>query len=173
MVNKLIREINIALDNDLYFVALNTALTLPDICGRAEYPELRTAERYKKWYQEYIGQYEQCPEDKDNNTGFPYLSDDVVYQLRCSILHQGNLNIEKGKTGIDKFALTIESKNEFNIYFDTSSMSISVNPYKTYRVSIRRLCFILCRCAVKYYERNKQKFNFFNYKIIDYDKYKR
>ena len=63
MIHKLIDEIEIALENNLYLVALNTALTLPDICGKAEYPQLKTAERYKKWYDEYIGQYEQFPID--------------------------------------------------------------------------------------------------------------
>ena len=175
MVNKLIKEINFALDNDLYFVALNTALTLPDICGKAEYPNISDStpgKRYKKWYQEYIGQYEK-PNDNVYNDGMPYLDDNTVYQLRCSLLHQGNPNVGKEKTGIDKFILTIESKNEFGVYTDASSMSLDVIPYKTYTVSVRRLCFILCQCASKYYEENKQKFNFFNYKIIDYDKYKR
>ncbi len=38
-----------------------------------------------KWYQENIGQHEQRPDDKENNIDFPYLSDNVVYQLRCSL----------------------------------------------------------------------------------------
>jgi len=38
MIDKLIEEINLALDNNLYIIALNTSLTLPDICGKAEYP---------------------------------------------------------------------------------------------------------------------------------------
>lgn len=158
MVNKLIEEINLALDNNLYLVALNTALTLPDICGKAEYPELKTAERYKKWYQENIGQHEQRPDDKENNIDFPYLSDNVVYQLRCSLLHQGNPNIEKGKTGIDEFTLAIEEKNQFELYADSASLETYCNECKkTYTVNVRRLCFILCQTAKIYYENNKEK----------------
>lgn len=167
MIDKLVKEINIALDNELYLVALNTALTLPDICGKAEYPDIpdkKSSERYKKWYQENIGQCEQAPEDKDNNTGFPYLSADVVYQLRCSLLHQGNPNVEKEKTGIDRFTLFIEKKNQFDIYVDSASLC---GETKTYRVSVRRLCLILTTLASKYYEHNKEKFTFFNYEIID------
>lgn len=164
MIDKLVKEINIALDNELYLVALNTALILPDICGRAEYPDKKSSERYKQWYQENIGQYEQAPEDKENNTGFPYLSADVVYQLRCSLLHQGNPNVEKEKTGIDRFTLFVEKKNQFDIYADSASLC---GDTKTYRVSVRRLCLILTRTASKYYEKNIEKFNFFNYEIID------
>ncbi len=39
MINRLVNEIEIALKNNLYMVALNTALTLPDICGKAEFPD--------------------------------------------------------------------------------------------------------------------------------------
>ena len=47
MILRIIDEIEKALNHDLYFAALNLALTLPDICGKAEYPSLRsTRERY-------------------------------------------------------------------------------------------------------------------------------
>lgn len=48
MILRIIDETEKALSHDLYFAALNLALTLPDICGKAEYPNLRTGERYKK-----------------------------------------------------------------------------------------------------------------------------
>lgn len=33
MVQRIVDDIRAALDHDLYFAALSTALTLPDICG--------------------------------------------------------------------------------------------------------------------------------------------
>lgn len=169
MIEKLINEIHLALDNNLYLVALNTALTLPDICGKAKYPDKKTTERYKLWYEEYVGQYERCPDENDD---MPYLSADVVYQLRCSLSHQGNPNIEKEKTGIDNFQLLIESKNEFEIYADHASLSsnFSENKTKNYRVSVRRLCFILCTTAKAYYSKHKEQFDFFNFTIFDIEK---
>ena len=59
-----------------YLVALNTALTLPDICGKAEFPGLGTIARYKKWYKEHI---EQCEKLSNSVENMPYLSADVVY----------------------------------------------------------------------------------------------
>ena len=38
MVDMLVNEIRKALEQDLFMVALTTALTLPDICGNAEFP---------------------------------------------------------------------------------------------------------------------------------------
>ena len=170
MIERLINEINAALENRLYLVALNTALTLPDICGKAKYPELGTTARYKKWYQEYIGQYEK---DSKSTDGMPYLSADVVYQLRCALSHQGNPNVEKEKTGIDIFELVIEEPQTwFAIYADFSSRCQHADSSTTisYRVSIHRLCFILCETVHNYYLKNKQLFNFFNYTIIDMEK---
>ena len=54
MIDKLIEEINKALENELYFSALSLALTLPDICGKAEYPDKGSTSRYQLWYDEYI-----------------------------------------------------------------------------------------------------------------------
>lgn len=165
MVNTLIEEINFALDNNLYLVALNTALTLPDICGKAEYPnEKSSKKRYIDWYDKHIGQYEINPENVKRGIDMPYLSGEVVYSLRCSLLHQGNPNID-GKHNIN-FSLVIEKKNEFDMYVDASSCG---NNERTYRVSIRRLCCILCWTVEEYYKNNRKKFDFFNYKIVNID----
>ena len=40
---------------------------------------------------------------------------------------------------------------------------------RSYEVNVRRLCMILCTCAEGYYKENADKFNFFQYKIIDED----
>ena len=59
---KLVQEIRKALENELYFVALSSALTLPDICGKAAYPDERSSrKRYISWYDEEIGKYEKNP----------------------------------------------------------------------------------------------------------------
>ena len=59
MIIRLVQDIRKALENELYFVALSSALTLPDICGKAAYPtERSTRKRYILWYDEEIGKYE-------------------------------------------------------------------------------------------------------------------
>ena len=92
MIIRLVQDIRKALENELYFVALSSALTLPDICGKAAYPaEQSSRKRYILWYDEEIGKYEKNPEDKDD---MPYLSGEVIYSLRCSLLHEGNPNMK-------------------------------------------------------------------------------
>lgn len=45
MVQRIVDDIRAALDHDLYFAALSTALTLPDICGKAEYPNEKSSKK--------------------------------------------------------------------------------------------------------------------------------
>lgn len=170
---------NRALDNDCFFSALSLALTLPDICGHAKYPtEQSNKKRYIAWYDEYVGAFEQCPGDEGQ---MPYLSGEVVYQLRCSFLHQGNPNIDKEKIHeecckIDKFVLLTEKKKEYNVLMDCSSSSggfdngqKSGGPYRCYEVNVRRLCFIISACAKAFYKDNHDIFNFFDFAVVDLD----
>jgi len=172
MMLRLIDDVNKALEAGCYFSALSLVLTFPDICGKAEYPQEKTAKRYKDWYDEYIGKYEQCPCENCQNTPMPYLSGEVVYSLRNSLLHQGTpnidpLNFKNDNNKIDCFELVIESKKPFDVYSDASS--ILNGSVKTYRVNVRRLCLIFCNSVRAYYKENKDKFDFFKFTLIDWD----
>ena len=177
MLEQIIDDVNRALDNEAYFAALTLALTLPDICGKAQYPEAAVGKRYINWYDENIGKYEQCPCEHCKEVQMPYLSGEVIYNLRNSMLHQGTPNISKGvirNTGnkIDHFVLAIEKKKPFDIYADSAGIvSSNFNNITTreYRVNVRRLCLTICASAKGYYENNKEKFNFFNYSILNMD----
>ena len=122
MILHLIEEINKCLDIDCYLVALTSALSLPDICGKAEYPTLKPSDRYIKWYDEYIGKYEITEESK--NEGVPYPSGLVVYNLRNSLMHEGNPNINEQTCDIQEFELLIEDKNRCSSYAGGASIRI-------------------------------------------------
>jgi len=165
---RLIDDINRALENEAYFAASALALTLPDICGKAKYPNERNGTRYINWYDEYVGKYEQCLCETCQENKMPYLSGEVVYQLRNSFLHQGTPNVDKNKirnefNKLDKFTLVIEKKNEFDIYADASSVGVE----RSYRVNVRRLCLILTLTAKGYYEKHMDEFNFFNFSVLE------
>ena len=167
MINTLIENINKSLDAEAYLSALSLALVLPDLCGTVEYNhESKVGKRYVNWYNNYIGKYE--------------------IQMRCSMLHEGKPNIDKNKiheekNKIDRFVLVAQKKNDFDIYSDFSigptittkyidgKEFTSTDNFREYRVNVRRLCLIICSVAKAYYEDNKDKFDFFNYEIIDYD----
>ena len=179
MLLRLIDDINRALENDCFFSALSLALTLPDICGKAKYPDEKSNKnRYIAWYDEYVGSYEKYP---GRDSKVPYLSGEVVYSLRCSFLHQGNPSIEKDKIKdecckIDNFTLLVEKKKEYNVLLDSASISENYindrkvgNTQRSYEVNVRRLCFILSACASGYYKEYKEQFCFFDFQIVDLD----
>lgn len=162
-----IQEIKKCLELDCYYAALSLSLTLPDICGRAEYPEESVTKRYTQWYNQYIGKFErpQSPYSED----MPYLSGEVLYNLRNSFLHTGNPNIEKEKVKeelcrIDEFNLVLGR----TAYGDTSCVSYGQNMVikcRAYSVDVRELCIKLYKVAESFYKANIEKFDFFHYNI--------
>lgn len=177
LLEQIIDDVNRALDNEAYIAALTLVLTLPDICGKAQYPETIGRKRYINWYDEHIGKYEQCPCEQDKKVQMPYLSGEVIYSLRNSMLHQGTPNIDKKgirnvANKIDHFVLVIEKKKPYDIYSDSAgivSSDFNDITIREYRVNVRRLCSIICASAKGYYESNKGEFIFFNYSIMDWD----
>jgi len=171
MVDKIIKDIDISLENGAFLGALALALTLPDICGKAEFPDMKPTKRYKKWYKKHVETILKpiSPSAQD----MPYLSAEVVHSLRCCFLHQGTPNIETSdvkeiRCKVDKFILVIEDENEV----DQSLSHVAygkdfkiVNRELT--VDIRTLCHNLTISAKNYYDANKALFNFFNYTLVD------
>lgn len=167
MIKQLVDDINKSLSCEAYLSALSLALMLPDVCGKAEYHNLKNVgDRYKRWYDEFVGKYETY-----NGRTTPFLSGEVVYSLRNSYLHQATPNIDKDKikenqNKIDEFILQIQPKNQFDIYSDTSAvMNSGVSDKRIYYVNVRRLCFIISQTALGYYKENASKFDFIKYKI--------
>lgn len=174
MIKKLIDDVSRALENECFFAALALALTLPDTCGKAAYPHLsdrHNRQRYTDWCREYV-----CITEKPDSpygADMPYLSEEVIYQLRCSLLHQSTPNIDSSqireeRCKTDKFALLIT--DEFSFDSGTTMVAYGAGMKIVEReqtVSIRHLCYILCKAAKEYYEDNTEKFDFFNYRLID------
>lgn len=177
MLQMIIDDIRTALDHNIYFAALSTALTLPDICGKAEYPyETSSKKRYVDWYDNEIGKYEKNP-FQTTEEEMPYLSGNIIYSLRCSLLHEGNPNIDNERLikrheslPIDHFVLQIENKNDCEIYSDESGISDLFGQHRrSYKMSIRRICLIICKVAEEYYKENVEKFHF-SYEIYNLDR---
>ena len=161
MITQLINEIKIALDNELYFVALNSALTLPDVCGKAEYPNSSTTKRYKDWVSKYIIDKIYSKEEREQD--YPYLTADVLYSLRCSLLHQATPNAQNKENDLDEFVLTIEGTDDESFFH--SEFAMISDTKKCYHLSLRYLCYLLRKDAQEYYCENKSRFDFINYRI--------
>lgn len=161
MIDIICDDIDKAIASEAYISALSLALTLPDWCGKAEYPNDGPTSRYKKWYSKNVGRYETF----EGNEGV-YLSADVVYSLRNNLLHQGSLTCQNDNK-IDKFTLFFNKSlligNISSIYYDTKT---GVPKYKEFEVNALNLIMKLKQCARAYYIDNKEKFDFLNIKIV-------
>ncbi|MBD5469509.1 MAG: hypothetical protein HDR21_15395 [Lachnospiraceae bacterium] len=172
MIPIYVNEIRCSLENKCYFSALALALTLPDICGMVEFPNKSVAGRYIEWYDKYLGVY--MAHGKDNLGGNnPWLSGEIVYNLRNTYLHQGNPGIVSDKVKeeanqFDKFILMLGD----GTVIQNITMNIEAGTHKTEKITYRMitvdvtyLCDSICDCALWYYENNQNKFTF-NFSII-------
>jgi hypothetical protein len=95
IVDEMMRATAAGLD----LVALAVALTLPDICAALEAPNGRaTGDRYKAWLKEALKSVRF--EDRGPAGGPPENETDLIYNLRCSFLHQGNVQHPKSDATI-------------------------------------------------------------------------
>ena len=173
LVEQIIHEIDTCLENGECIAALYMALTLPDLCGKAEYPNDNVGTRYKKWFDTFITPYER-PSTPSREDVAPYLSGEVVYSLRNQLLHQGTPTIDATKINnlnnkTDEFILILEDGNDFDLYGNNSSYSLRLNgeEIRKHNVSVRNFCMIISRTALGFFKENVQKFNFITVEFAD------
>ena len=171
MIDRIIDEVKMAMSHELYLSALALALTLPDTCGRAEYPnEKRNGIRYKNWCSQYVIT-DRC--DSPYGYDMPYLNEEMIYSLRNCLLHQSTPSVEQSKIHesrckVDKFELVITGEDGANGDLSMVAYGKDMNIVRReLKVHISHLCYILCTAAEDYYKNNKEKFDFIKYSIED------
>ncbi len=173
MIERYVKDIKCSLKHKCYFSALSLALALPDMCGMAEYPEEQSvSKRYMDWYDKYLGAFLEQGH-KNLSVGNPWMSGEIVYNLRNTYLHQGSPNVNSTKVKeetnrLDRFIVVI---GDGTVVWD-SSLNLDFGHgnvfYKAIIVDITYLCENLCDCALEYYRNNRNKFTF-NFDIVTQD----
>ena len=87
-IEKVIEEIEKALEARLFNIGLITTLTLPDIICQSISDTETTSTAYINWFNEYVSKF--FKNDIQNNT---LLNGNDCYSLRCSVLHKGTTDI--------------------------------------------------------------------------------
>ena len=103
MIEHLVNEIERCLKNDLQIAALTMALTLPDTCGKVYHPQASVSNRYTSWYDDHV----LAPKSEltgDTSKRF-LVSGNVVYKLRCAMLHESNPTVVGTEENITHFSL--------------------------------------------------------------------
>lgn len=156
-----VEEIERAVANKMYQSALTLTLTLPDICGKAEFPSAKVRIRYQAWFDKYVTplympKHFVSLESHDTRI----MTGDVCYALRCSYLHSGNDDIgNKGKEAIlsnddknhiitYKLILTIDEDDNDGIECNTDN-STQEREYIV-RINIPKMCCKICEATRAY-----------------------
>lgn len=166
MIEHLVNEIERCLKNDLQIAALTMALTLPDTCGKVYRPKAHNHERYISWYDDHV--LASKSELIGDTSKKLLISGNVVYKLRCTMLHESNPTVVGTEENITQFSLIwcpvsrcsrvpIERCIELDENGAPQQQAISID--------IVSLCQDICEAALLYYRKNKEHFSF-NYRII-------
>ena len=93
-----------ALNDKNWYAALSLALIIPDVCGKIQYPEKKSQERYVAWFQKYLEE-KYTHEIGVYREKTSFLSAVDCYALRCSLLHEGSdeITTQHCKKVLDKF----------------------------------------------------------------------
>ena len=176
---RMIDDVEKALEAEAYLAALSLVLTIPDVCGKAAFPNRGSKYRYIKWFDDEIGytekkDYSHLTEEKSEiYRRLPFLNGEAVYQLRCAVLHQGNPGVDDNEiqnsdNKIGRFIIEYEKPKALDFYSDTAKYN-HISGEKSYTVNLNNLCLKICSVAKEYYLQNKDKFDFFQFELIDKD----
>lgn len=105
-----INALEVSVETENWYGTLFIALTLPDICGKIEYPEFRRpGRRYEEWFNKYMVKFYQSetrlamhsdqrlaaiqnsiPPHIGKRKKFAFMTGKDLYALRCAYLHEGS-----------------------------------------------------------------------------------
>ncbi len=155
-----IADIEKALEANAYRSALALTLTLPDICGKLEYPNENNGGRYRKWIDKYYTPYHHPDYRNDSGNAklhpdyMPRLDGEMCYKLRCAYLHSGNT---KDHMPIDELSLRVNGASSYGVSWPNDDMS---KMEKQIHLDVKSFCRDLLESVMYYYEENKEKYNF-------------
>lgn len=181
MIN-IINDVRDSLKHGNYYSALALALTLPDICmksenkdGRQEY--INWVDKYiftdKKYcafakfhkdiivaigfeVDEYFSELQKLQQDEtlykvDNINGT------IMYALRCSFLHAGNVKVDTGKHPLDlKISLGIPNSKIKDVPLMSYGFNYKKEAYA--KLDVITFCNVVCDKVEKYYIDNSNNF---------------
>lgn len=139
-------------ETENWYGALFIALTLPDICGKIEYPNINySSPRYIKWSNKYVmGFYnrehnplkdKEIASDKeslpDNMENKPFMTGNDLYALRCAYLHEGSneLGGHKIRETLDRFMFKQPPKNH-TIHNNRFEIGIGLNSGNSLQIQV-------------------------------------
>ena len=103
MIQPILHEIQKAIDAGLFYLAIASCLSLPDLCAALESPTGTTSgPQYKDWYGQWLG------------PKYPNITADDCWSLRCGVVHQGRFGHQRMQYSRVLFTIPTASRNVFH-----------------------------------------------------------
>lgn len=129
-MNHFIEALEKSIQNKNWYSVLFISLTLPDICGKVEYPNKQSKARTILWYDRYLG-----PVNKTVIGGQEcvFLGGSDFYALRCALLHEGQSDItsQSAKEILERFTFSqpVEGNNIIHRILMGNTLRLQVDQF--------------------------------------------
>jgi len=124
-IDKLNSAIRKAIIENNHYAALALALAMPDICGKLEYPNKKSEDRFKIWFDKYM---KHVYETNIMGNLVIFMTGADCYALRCALLHEASDEIinQRARVILEKIQFT--TLNIHKIKTD-NILSLNVNKF--------------------------------------------
>lgn len=138
-MEELLNQIKKALECELYLVALQATLTIPDICAKL------TIKKRDTYRSDYIKWYEQNIVNNQNLTG------EECYFFRCAMLHEGRMQHKEMEHS--RIIFLVPNDN----YVFSGNIFSNVSGQNAINIDLLLFCNEMINCAFKWWQTNKDK----------------
>lgn len=180
MLPLIVNDVQRAISQNLDFVALPAALTLPDICAHVDTGKEKVGRiDYERWCDEYVVPYFQTPDALVGLSGVKPIpmTGQLIYTARCAVLHEGmpktnvlvrtEVNGKKKDVPCLNDVLVFRTSSKKHPFVHVSNMG-NAGMCRTREIEIYQLCSALCDAAMSYYGSHADRFK--KCSIFDPDK---
>ncbi len=145
-MEELIESLKKATNQENWHASLFIALSLPDICGKLEYPNESVGNRFKKWFNSYLqdSYIKKVGSQKEEVT---FLNASDCYALRCALLHEGSDDIgtQRAKEVLNKFV------------FSTTMPHLLLHNNRTLVLNVEEFCKEMYSAVTKWFKETNSK----------------
>lgn len=118
-MRELLRQIEAALEANLYYLALFASLALPDICGAIDSSDgTASGAKYVAWFDKYVA-------PRYRFLKHQYLTGEDCYRFRCSLLHQGRT--QHPRSSYSRVIFVEPPKDELTLHLNLIDDALNVD----------------------------------------------
>lgn len=133
-----------------WYSALFILVTIPDMCAKAEYPNNnKVGVRYRNWITSNFYQVNQIYEN--------HLCSDDFYALRCSVLHEGNTNIEGQSAHKRVKHIGLLGDGTHLLTFGSINVGSELDGKRLLYMSVKQLAIDMIKAYNYWYDKVKEK----------------